>query len=93
MTKLTASQVLKELLDYLHVTGDLLASHLLDAIVAIVDTEDLLATKDGHANDKDVLADEHVTPMKLSTHRELATTHVRHQENSLYTCQPVLLFA
>lgn len=54
---LTASKVLKELLDYLHVTRDLLTTHLLDAVVAVVNAENLLAAKDSDADDEDVLAD------------------------------------
>lgn len=75
---LTASQVFEELLDDLHVTGHLLATHLLDAVVAVVDAEDLFATEESDAEDEDVLADEHVATMELAPHAELSSAHVRH---------------
>jgi hypothetical protein len=46
----------------------LFATHLLDTIVAVVDTKDLLAPQQRDADDEDVLADEHVSAMKLSNH-------------------------
>lgn len=59
----------------------LLASHLLDAVAAVVNTEDLLAPEKLYAEHEDVLADEHVSAVELATHRELASAHVRHQQH------------
>jgi hypothetical protein len=78
---LTASKVFEELLDNLHVAGHLLASHLLNAVVAVVDAEDFLATKDCDTDGEDVLADEHVAAVKLASHGELPAAHVRHEEH------------
>lgn len=78
---LTASKILEELLDNLHVAGHLLASHLLNAVIAVVDAEDLFATKDCDTDSEDVFADEHVTPVKLASHGELPAAHVRHEED------------
>jgi hypothetical protein len=78
----TATEILEELLNNLHVARDLLTTHLLDAVVAVVDAEDLLAAKDGNADDEDVLADEHVPAVELATHGELAATHMRHEKYS-----------
>jgi phosphatidylglycerophosphatase A len=79
---LTASKVFEELLDHLHVAGYLLATHLLDAVIAVVDTENLLAAENSHADDEDVLADEHVASMELASHGELSPAHVRHEKDS-----------
>lgn len=76
--ELTASQIFEELLNDLHVTRYLLATHLLDAVIAVVDAEDLFATEEGDAEDEDVLADEHVATMELAAHAELSPAHVRH---------------
>jgi hypothetical protein len=55
---------------------------LLNAIVTVVDSENLFAAKNSNADCEDVLADKHVSAMELATHRELAAAHVRHEENS-----------
>jgi hypothetical protein len=55
---------------------------LLNAVVAVVDSENLFAAKDSNADCEDVLADEHVSTMELAAHRELAAAHVRHEKNS-----------
>jgi hypothetical protein len=64
------------------VARHLLASHLLNTVVAVVDSEDFLAAKDSNADDKDVFADQHVTAVELSSHGKLATAHVRHKQDS-----------
>lgn len=76
---LTASQVLEELLDDLHMAGDLLASHLLNAVIAVINAEDFLASKDGNAENKNVLANQHVAAVKLAAHGELASAHMGHE--------------
>lgn len=60
---------------------DLLASHLLNAVIAVVDSEDFLAAKNGNTDGEDVLADQHVTAMQLASHGELAAAHVRHEQD------------
>ena len=59
----------------------LLATHLLNAVIAVVDAEDLLATEQRNADDEDVLANKHVATMKFASHGELAPAHVRHQQH------------
>jgi hypothetical protein len=62
------------------VARHLFPPHLLNTIVTIVDPEDLLAPQQGDADDKDVLANEHIPPMKLPRHGELAPAHMGHQQ-------------
>lgn len=80
--KLTASKVFKEFLHHLHMAGHLFASHLFDTLVAIVDSENLFASQDSNANNKNVLADQHVATVKLASHGELATAHMGHEQYS-----------
>jgi hypothetical protein len=42
---------------------DLLASHLLNAIIAVVDSENFLAAQERNTDCEDVLADQHVAAM------------------------------
>jgi hypothetical protein len=58
----------------------LFAPHLLNAVIAVVDAKDFFATQELHADDEDVLADQHIPAMQLSGHGKLPPAHVRHEE-------------
>jgi hypothetical protein len=59
----------------------LLPTHLLDAVIAVVNPEDFLTAQHGDTDDKDVFTDEHVAAVKLPSHGKLPPAHVRHQQH------------